>query len=304
MSNKKVNTKHKDTLFKLIFGEHKENALSLYNAINQSDYTDVDQLRIITLEDALYIDVKNDVGFIFHDVMTLIEQQSTYNPNMPLRGLLYFADSYKEYIADEFDKPSVIYSNKKVEIPAPRYYVFYNGKEQLEDTDLRLSDLYSGEGDIEVVAHMININIGHNETLLDACEPLKGYSELVGRIRSNKAYGLSDEEAVSNAVDACMKEGILVDILGKEKAKVENIILRGLTEEEKKEVERINLEYATEQGLEQGIMTSVDKLIANTDMNLQKACEVLGVSVADYEKYKSEEGLRKKSKSYPDAVHE
>ena len=97
---------------------------------------------------------------------------------------------------------------------------------------------------------------------------------------------------------------------------MENIILRGLTEEEKKEVERINLEYAIEQGLEQGLeqgieqgieqgtMTAVDNLIANTDMDLQKACEVLGVSVADYEKYKSDVGNRKKSKSYPDMVHE
>ena len=68
MAKKSANRKYKDSLFRVIFGEHKEHALSLYNAINKTNYTDVDELKIITLEDALYIDIKNDVGFIFHDV--------------------------------------------------------------------------------------------------------------------------------------------------------------------------------------------------------------------------------------------
>ena len=178
MAGRKVNRKHKDTLFHIIFGQHKEHALALYNAINNTDYDDVEELKIVTLEDALYIDIKNDVGYIFHDVMTLIEQQSTYNPNMPLRGLGYFADSLKEYVSEAFRKTSIVYSDRQIHIPTPRYYVLYNGgREQPESTELRLSDSYDGKGDVEVTAHMLNINIGHNKSLLDACEPLWGYSE-------------------------------------------------------------------------------------------------------------------------------
>ena len=267
MPDTKVNRTYKDTVFRVIFGEYREHALALYNAINKTDYTDVDELKIITLEDALYIGVKNDVGYIFHDVMALIEQQATFSPNMPLRGLDYFASSLKEYISEKYDKPSILYTERLVRIPTPRYYVLYNGREdQPEEQELRLSDAYDGEGDVEVIVHMLNINIGHNDSLLNACEPLHGYSELVSRIRANKAKGMTDREAVDKAVDSCISDGILVDVLKKERDKVASILLRGLTEEEKKEVERINREYhielATKEGLEKGMAEGLEKGMA------------------------------------------
>ena len=322
MSEVQVNRNYKDTVFRVIFGEYKEHALELYNALNRTNYTDVDDLRIITLEDAIYIDVKNDVGYIFHDVMTLIEQQSTFSPNMPLRGLDYFASSLKEYISETYEKPSVIYTDIQVRVPTPKYYVLYNGKEeQPEELELRLSDAYDGAGDVEVIAHMLNINIGHNGSLLDACEPLRGYSELVSRIRANKDKGMSDREAVDMAVDSCISGGILVDVLKKERDKVASILLRGLTEEEKKEVERLNHEYhielATKEGLEKGMAEGLEKgmaegiekgmaeglergiekgkfeaayrLEASGLANEAKACEILGVSLDEYKKYKQEQ---------------
>ena len=102
-----------------------------------------------------------------------IEHQSTRNPNMPLRGLGYFSDSYKEYISETYGKASAIYSERKLKIPTPKFYVLYNGSQDCDDVDLRLSDMYNGIGDVEVVAHLININIEHNKSLLDACKPLK-----------------------------------------------------------------------------------------------------------------------------------
>ena len=312
MAKKRANRKHKDSLFRVIFGEHKEHALSLYNAINKTNYTDVDELKIITLEDALYIDIKNDVGFIFHDVMNLIEHQSTYNPNMPLRGLGYFSDSYKEYVSEVYGDAAAVYLSKMIEIPTPKFYVLYNGLEDAQDEDLRLSNAYKGEGDIEVVAHMININFGHNETLLEACKPLKGYSDLVHRIRTFKEEGYSDEEAVSTAVDSCIKDGILTDILKKERDKVENILIRGLTEEEKKKLERMELEYRLEkaetEGLERGMAKGLEKgmaeglekgmtegrfkdvqiLVSKGILDEDQACEALGVSKEDYMAFISE----------------
>lgn len=313
MSKKHTNRRYKDTLFKIVFGEHKEHALALYNAINKTDYTDLENLKIITLEDALYIDVKNDVGYIFHDIMNLIEQQSTFSPNMPLRGLGYFSDSYKEYVSETYRDSAVIYSRKLLKLPTPRFYVLYNGTEEQDDQELRLSSAYEGEGDLEVVAHMININIGHNIALLEACKPLKDYSELINRIRVQKQSGHSDEEAVSAAVNSCIKEGILAEILKKERDKVENILIRGLTEEEKKKLEMLDREYyretgynegleqglkdgfnkGHEQGLEQGLeqgsyqarMEGVSSLVADGKYDENEACNIMGVSIDQYREH-------------------
>ena len=312
MSDNNVNREYKDTLFRLIFGEHKSYALALYNAVNHTDYTDESELKIKTLRDALYVDVKNDVGYVFHDVMNLIEHQATFNPNMPLRGLGYFADMYKEYISEVFKDSSGLYSDKRIHLPTPRYFVLYNGvREMQDDLDLKLSDAYDNAGDIEVIAHMLNINKGHNRALLDGCRPLKDYAELIDRIRNYKAQGCSNEEAVSRAMHSCIKDGVLEEVLRRERDKVENILIRGLTEEEKKKLERLNQEYYREEGLAKGMeeglakgmeeglakgmeeglakgrkatkLEDVDKLVASGVMDAAKACEILGVPYDEYE---------------------
>ena len=121
-----INRQHKDRIFRLLFADEKNkaNTLALYNALNNSSYTDVDELEITTLEDALYIKMKNDLSFVIADRMNLYEQQSTYNPNMPLRGFLYFASLYEKYLkTNEFS----ILLKKHIKIPTPKYVVFYNG---------------------------------------------------------------------------------------------------------------------------------------------------------------------------------
>ena len=124
MTNKiKPNKKYKDSLFRKIFGESKENALSLYNAINGSSYTMDDEFEYTTLEDVVYMKMKDDVSFLVGASLNLYEHQSSYNPNMPLRGFLYFADLYREIIKDN----EKIYSPQLVRIPNPKYIVFYNG---------------------------------------------------------------------------------------------------------------------------------------------------------------------------------
>ena len=85
-----VNRNYKDRLFKAVFGsaDRKEYALSLYNAINDTSYSDSSELTLYMIEDSVYMGMRNDVSFIFDNAINLYEQQSTYNPNMPLRGLL------------------------------------------------------------------------------------------------------------------------------------------------------------------------------------------------------------------------
>ena len=89
---------YKDRLFVSVYKEKKE-LLALYNAINGSDYKNPDDLIVNTIEDVIYLGMKNDVSFIIDTKMNLYEHQSSWNPNMPLRGLFYFAMLYKGYIA-------------------------------------------------------------------------------------------------------------------------------------------------------------------------------------------------------------
>ena len=254
MAEYKVNREGKDALFRIIFGiEHPENALSLYNAVNDTDYTDVEDLTITTLRDALYVGVRNDVSFLFDHDMNLYEHQSTYCPNMPVRGLEYFSDLYKEFLGgDEFYEER-IYSRKLQKIPAPKYYVFYNGVEHRSDReDLRLSDAYEGSGDIEVIAHVININMGHSDELLSKCRPMYDYAELIHRLRDNLGKGMSKDDAVMLTIDSCIEDGILTDILRKERARVMSTLVIGLTEEQKERMHAYEKECEREEGREEG----------------------------------------------------
>lgn len=91
---RKIWRTHKDRLFHRLFSE-KENALSLYNALNGTNYGMEDGLKIVTLEDAIYLTMKNDVAVCLCESINLWEQQSSVNPNMPLRGLMYFRRNMK-----------------------------------------------------------------------------------------------------------------------------------------------------------------------------------------------------------------
>ena len=84
----KVNKKYKDRLFCMVFNR-KEELISLYNAISHSEYTDPEELEIYTLEDVIYMKMKNDLAFLIDDVLNLWEHQSTWNPNMPVRGTVF-----------------------------------------------------------------------------------------------------------------------------------------------------------------------------------------------------------------------
>lgn len=97
---KNTRKQYKDRLFCFIFGreENKEWALSLYNAINGTSYHDIDQLKLYTIENAVYMGMKNDVAFIIQDTLNLYEHQSSYNPNMPVRMLIYLSRLYEKYI--------------------------------------------------------------------------------------------------------------------------------------------------------------------------------------------------------------
>ncbi|MDE7428666.1 MAG: hypothetical protein K2N00_05255 [Lachnospiraceae bacterium] len=235
MSKTNAQRNYKDTVFRMLFQE-KENLLSLYNALNGTAYTDVDSLEITTLENAVYMNYKNDISFVFDFELLLYEHQSTLNPNMPLRDLLYVTRVLQNRIKDEN-----LYSKSLIKIPTPRFVVFYNGTDfQPEQQILYLSDAFEKkqeEPSLELSVIVYNINLGHNQELLDACRLLKEYAQYVEQVR---AYAKETDfsEAVERAVDHCIRNGILSDFLSKNRAEVIAVSIFEYDEEKHMKSER------------------------------------------------------------------
>ncbi len=208
---------YKDTMFRMIFKEKKE-LLELYNAVNGTHYTNPEDLKVTTLENAVYMTMKNDVSCLLDMRLQLYEQQSTINPNMPLRDLLYEAKQMEILLMDKD-----IYARKMIKLPTPKFFVFYNGvEEQPERCELRLSDMFEIKEEkpsLELVVTQFNINQGYNEELLRNCPTLFQYMVYTNKVREYKK-NRTLEESVQLAVDECIKENVLRDFLLKNKAEV------------------------------------------------------------------------------------
>ena len=227
---------YKDRLFKAIFGRNTEQSkrwrLDLYNALNNSNYTNPDELELNTIENVIYITMHNDVSFLVDSQMTLYEQQSTYNPNMPLRGLFYFSQLYQQYLTKE--NKSILRSSL-IKIPAPQFIVFYNGKtKKPERFKLRLSEAFSGqieEGDFEWSATVYNIGAEYNKGLQKKCKALYDYIRYTQRITDNLNKGMAKEEAVQESVNWAEENRLLEGFFKEQKAEVIGMILTEFDEE-------------------------------------------------------------------------
>lgn len=220
----KPEPKYKDRLFRMIFGQNNKQSakwrLELYNALSEKHHTNPDDLQLTTIENAIYITMKNDISFLVDSQMTLYEHQSTFNKNMPLRGLLYFSQLYQMYLSKEGKD----LFGAQVKIPSPRYIVFYNGDRKLpEKSELRLSDSFidfNGKGDFEWTATVLNINKDYNKTIQKTCKPLYDYIRYVDRIKVNQKSGMSIKEAVDKAVDYAISENFLEGFFKEQRAEV------------------------------------------------------------------------------------
>lgn len=281
----KVNRTYKDKLFRLIFGkaEEKENILDLYNSLNDSSYTNAEDIDICTLEDSIYMSMKNDVAFVLDSYISAWEQQSTYNPNMPIRGLMYFGKMYSRYIESNGLN---IYGTKLEKLPTPRYIVFYNGVDEKPAIEkLRLSDAFMNaceDGDFEWTATVYNLNKGKNNKLLEKCKPLSDYMEFINRVRKYaQEYDL--EEAVSLAVDSCIRDGVMANFLRENKAEVQEMVL---TEYNEERVLKGMYEDGKEEGIKQGIKQAINNLMQSSGKSFEEACDMLGIQDEDRDKYK------------------
>ena len=269
-----LNREYKSSLFADLFSDAKR-GLSIFNALMGTEYSDPGELEIATLKDAVFMNRKNDVALLVEMRLLMLEHQSTINPNMPLRGLQYYADSMDGYIER---KQYNIYGKKRIKIPAPYYYVLYNGREDAPDREeLRLSDSFECKTEgYEWTASFVNINTNHNRELMEKCPELKGYTKLVEYIRENIDQGMEKEESVDTAVDRCIEEGYLVDYLRQHIGEARGMLLSGFKEEiyEKglreegreegmKEGRREGLEEGMKEGREEGIREGMETIVMN-----------------------------------------
>ena len=255
------NRGHKNSLFIDLFYQDetaKKNLLSLYNALHDTEYQDENVIRKVKIEDVLYKNFKNDISFeVDGQVLVLGEHQSTVNPNIPFRCLLYVGRAYEQLI----DKKAR-YRTTLVRIPTPEFYTFYNGqKDQPLEQELKLSDAFInpvGNNSAELKVKVININSDKAHELLKKCDILREYSKFIDTVR---AYS-GEESAIKKAIRECIDRGILVDYLKRKGSEVENMLIAEYSYEEdiqvkQQEAKQQGMEEATEKVTEEGIKKMV-----------------------------------------------
>ena len=217
----KGNNEYKSDLFSLLM-QVKEYALEIYNAVNNSDYKDPEAIRIITLEHGVSLSIRNDASFILDMCANYYEHQSTYNPNMPLRSLIYFVEDIKNSL-DHSDQN--IYGGSRVYIPTPHFVVFYNGEKHRPEMEIqKLSESFykkEDEKELELTCKVININPGNNVDMMKKTRVLSGYTKLVEMVRNNQRLGMELRDAIHRAVDDCIQMDVLADFLKENRSEVE-----------------------------------------------------------------------------------
>ena len=231
MAEKKDNVavKFKDNVFCMLYRD-KRNLLDLYNALNNSHHTNVDELEVTTLNGGSYMKYKNDASFLLTMNLYMFEQQSSKNPNMPLRFLHYLSDVYRNMYSND-----MLHRRSMIKLPVPHFVTFYNGLEKWIETDeeIKLSDMFElpvDKPEIEIEVRVININ--GDADILKRCKTLHNYMTFVNKVRHKTDVDKLDiRTAVIKAIDECIEEGILVDFFEEHREEVVEVSIYDYDEE-------------------------------------------------------------------------
>jgi len=224
VAENKSSREYKNSVFTMLFSI-KENSLSLFNAVENTNYGPETDIKITTLSNVLVKGQQNDISFVLDGkIVVLVEHQSTINNNMALRFLMYISDVY-EMIVSRRER----YRKERISIPKPEFIVLYNGNEDMpEQQELKLSDMFRDLGEsevpnLELTVKVYNINKGHNEELVNRCAVLREYSAFVYLVKEYvKSMDLGD--AILRAIDDCMRQDILKDFLEQHSQEVYNML--------------------------------------------------------------------------------
>ncbi|MCD7841083.1 MAG: hypothetical protein LUG56_01280, partial [Lachnospiraceae bacterium] len=215
--------------------------------------TDED-FKLVTLENVLVIGQHNDIGIQVRDrLIFLVEAQSTFSENIPLRMLMYLASTYKEYVEDH--KLS-LYREKRVSIPRPELYVVYTGEKKNVPDTLCLSDLYDGDGDVEV-----NVKVLRDDGSGDILDQYIEFSQIFDR--QVKEYGRT-QKAMDETLRICLERGILKPFLESRRKEVVDIMTtlfdqRQVWDIELYNVAKENREEGRQEGKQEGLQEGLQK---------------------------------------------
>jgi hypothetical protein len=217
---------------------------------------------VTTVEQYVFMGMKNDVSYLVDMNLALYEHQSTDSPNIPIRFLCYFTQQLQDMI-----RPRQFYSTKRIPLPSPQFLVFYNGKKKLpESSTLRLSDSFlqtGGEPQVELIVKVLNINPGYNETLKEHCQILNEYMIFVEKVREYckdiQTGSISEEEqkkaignAAMRAVNWCIEQHVLEDFLSKNKRQVILMSIFEFNDEIWEQIREDDRKFAREDGFLEG----------------------------------------------------
>ena len=277
---------YRDSLFRDIFN-NADRLPEIYEALLGIKTTASD-ITLATINETLFSGIKNDVGFIVGNQHVLLtEHQSTTNANMPLRMLMYLAEVYRRYVDAD-----AVYRKRLIPLPAPKFYVFYNGIEKMPDTwSLHLSDAFEGrKADLELAVEIININHQPGRPILEKCHALKSYSVFVAKVRESVKNGSTLEAAVGEAVRYCIAN----DYLGgyfRQKQKEEVFDMLNFAWDQERALE-IRAEEARADGRQEGLTASICNVMHSMNFSVEKAMDVLQIPADERAKYAALVGRR------------
>lgn len=254
--SKQINRNYKDGIFRKLFNNEK-NLRELYNDLTGSSYGEETPINIKTLEDVIYVDIKDDIAFTIGDqFVVLLEAQSTLCKNMPVRMLSYIGRLYEKM----YDR-NTFYRSSLVALPTPEFFVFYNGDEDSEEEFiLKLSNSFSKkfpDCNLELIVKVYNIKYNESVEILKKNEILRGYSIMIAKTKEGLSQGLTPEEAINNAVRYCRGNNILVDFLKIHGSEAIGMLFDYISKEEYAELKGaeqydIGFEKGIEKGIEKG----------------------------------------------------
>ena len=283
---RKLQRAYRDSLFRDIFN-NADRLPEIYEAL-LGIRTTASDITLATINETLFSGIKNDVGFIVGNQHVLLtEHQSTTNANMPLRMLMYLAEVYRRYVDAD-----AVYRKRLIPLPAPKFYVFYNGIEKMPDMwSLHLSDAFEGrKADLELAVEIININNQPGRPILEKCHALKSYSVFVAKVRESVKNGSTLEAAVGEAVRYCIAN----DYLGgyfRQKQKEEVFDMLNFAWDQERALE-IRAEEARADGRQEGLTASICNVMHSMNFSVEKAMDVLQIPADERAKYAALVGQR------------
>ena len=275
---------YKDSLFRNMFN-NKARLRKLYRALSGCD-VDTRDIEINTLRGTFFSDVKNDISFRVGDrFVILLEQQSTWNRNMPLRFLWYLARLYRNYVPKDMQ-----YRKALVRLPAPEFYVLYNGREPQKDYQvLHLEDAFSeqshGDSRLCLDVPCYNVNYASGREVLQKCYELRSYSAFIAKVREKADSGVNLETAIREAIAYCINNDFMADYFRENESEVLDMVS---AKWDWNEAMRVSNEENYEEGKRDGEKTGGFSMLIHLAkkgvISLSDAAKEAGLSVDEFKK--------------------